>query len=109
MCRVDKIAAALVGLFFVGMACKFVWDLNHPEAWVNQPAGHDPHIYGPFGGVVALLYIYLMVLIFRDQQKIKKKATLARLLAQAEELLRQKRWREAEPIVKEIERLHHSK
>jgi len=102
----DAIAVALVCLFFSGMAYRLWWDLSHPEEWAGRAPGNHPYIYGPACGIAALLYIYVAWYIFRNERRIKqRRAKLARLLILAEELLRQERWREAEPILKECERL----
>jgi hypothetical protein len=109
MSRTDKCTLAVVlAVIFVVFPCRLGWDLTHPRQW--ETPGQDPHVYGWGFAAVWVIFIYVTVRIVNCERKTRaRKVRLAALYARVEHFIRGKRWREAEGVLRECERLANEK
>jgi hypothetical protein len=110
MSRVDKwgLAAALVFLGVV-FPLRAWWDLTHPENWIPG-SGYDPHVYlwaWAAGGVfIACIALRIATCEWKTR---RRKVRLAGLYVRAERLIKEKKWQEAESVLRECKRLVNEK
>jgi len=106
MSRVDKWTLTVV-LVIIAVIFPFRlwWDLKHPENWDANPLC-DPRIYLWGWALLGLVIAYVTARIVTCERKTRaRKVRLASLYVRAEQLIREKRWREAEGVLQECEQV----
>jgi hypothetical protein len=110
MNRVDKWTLTIV-LVIIAVAFPFRawWDFNHPESW-SPGSMCDPNVYLWAWAAGALFIVWVAVRIVTCERKTRaRKGRLASLYVQAERLIREKKWQEAESVLQECDRLAKEK
>lgn len=106
MSRVDKWGLTAILVFIaVVFPLRAWWDLTHPENWIPG-SGYDPHVYlwAWAAGGVFIACIALRIATCEWKTRMRK-VRLARLYVRAEQLIKEKRWQEAENVLQECKRL----
>ena len=110
MSRVDKWGLTAI-LVFIAVVFPFRawWDLNHPENWISG-SGYDPHVYlwAWAAGAVFIACIALRIATCEWKTR-RRKVRLARLYVRTEQLIKEKKWQEAENVLQECQRLVNEK
>jgi hypothetical protein len=110
MSRVDNWGLTAILVFIVVVfPFRAWWDLNHPESWIPG-SGYDPHVYlwAWAAGGVFIACIALRIAICEWKTR-RRKVRLARLYVRAEQLIKEKKWQEAESVLQECQRLVNEK
>lgn len=110
MSRVDKWGLTTIVVFIgVVFSLRAWWDLNHPENWLPG-SGYDPHVYlwaWAAGGVfIACIALRIATCEWKTR---RRKVRLARLYIRTEQLIKEKKWQEAESVLQECQRLVNEK
>ena len=94
----------LIGVMFpVAMSLRAWWDFTHPREW--EYAGNDPHVY--VWAVVLLwcftigIYGWLFTAIHIHERKRQRQAKIDAMLKRVEDLMGQKKFKEAEDRLNE--------
>ena len=110
MSRRDKWGLTAI-LVFIGVVFPFRawWDLNHPENWIPG-SGYDPHVYlwAWAAGGVFIACIALRIATCEWKTRMRK-VRLARLYVRAKQLIKEKKWQDAESVLQECQRLVNEK